>query len=58
MCVKGGAPLGVLTKDGKVYLQTGAGIVADSVPENEYWESVNKAMAMMTAVEFVERKKR
>ncbi len=48
----------LVIKDGKVYLQTGAGIVADSVPENEYWESVNKAMAMMTAVEFVERKKR
>ncbi len=48
----------LVIKDGKVYFQTGAGIVADSVPENEYWESVNKAMAMMTAVEFVERKKR
>ncbi|HMK60877.1 MAG TPA: anthranilate synthase component I [Dissulfurispiraceae bacterium] len=48
----------LVIKDGKVYFQTGAGIVADSVPENEYWESVNKAMAMMTAVEFVERKKK
>jgi anthranilate synthase component I len=48
----------LVIKDGTVYFQTGAGIVADSVPENEYWESVNKAMAMMTAVEFVERKKR
>jgi anthranilate synthase component I len=48
----------LVIKDGKVYFQTGGGIVADSVPENEYWESVNKAMAMMTAVEFVEKKKR
>ena len=48
----------LVIKDGKVFFQTGAGIVADSVPENEYWESVNKAMAMMTAVEFVERKKK
>ena len=48
----------LVIKDGKVYFQTGAGIVADSVPENEYWESVNKAMEMMTAVEFVERKKK
>jgi anthranilate synthase component 1 len=48
----------LVIKDGKVYLQTGAGIVADSVPENEYWESVNKAMAMMTAVEFAGRKKK
>jgi anthranilate synthase component 1 len=48
----------LVIKDKKVYFQTGGGIVADSVPENEYWESVNKAMAMMTAVEFVEKKKR
>ncbi|MDA8338164.1 MAG: chorismate-binding protein, partial [Nitrospiraceae bacterium] len=36
---------------GKVYVQAGAGIVADSVPENEYMETLNKAMAMMKAVE-------
>lgn len=48
----------LVIKDGKVYFQTGAGIVADSDPESEYWESVNKAMAMMTAVDFVEKKKR
>ncbi|KAF0185595.1 MAG: anthranilate synthase component I [Nitrospirae bacterium] len=48
----------LVIKDGKVYFQTGAGIVADSVPESEYWESVNKAMAMMTAIDFVEKKKR
>jgi anthranilate synthase component 1 len=44
----------LLIKGGKVYVQAGAGIVADSVPENEYMETVNKAMAMMKAVEFVE----
>jgi len=48
----------LVIKSVKVYLQTGAGIVAESVPENEYWESVNKAMAMMTAVEFAERRNR
>jgi anthranilate synthase component 1 len=48
----------LVIKNGKVYFQTGGGIVADSKPENEYWESVNKAMAMMTALEFVEKKKR
>jgi anthranilate synthase component 1 len=48
----------LVIKDKKVYFQTGAGIVADSVPESEYWESVNKAMAMMTAVEFVTGKKK
>ncbi len=40
----------LLIKDQKVYVQAGAGIVADSVPENEYKETVNKAMAMMKAI--------
>ncbi len=31
-------------------VQTGAGIVADSVPEREYEETVNKAQAMLKAV--------
>lgn len=34
----------------KVYVQAGAGIVADSVPENEYTETYNKALAVMNAV--------
>lgn len=42
----------LLIKDDKVFVQAGAGIVADSVPENEYAETVNKAMAMMKTVEF------
>lgn len=37
-------------KDGKVYVQAGGGIVADSVPENEYEESANKALAVMNAI--------
>ena len=37
-------------KDGKVYVQAGGGIVADSIPENEYMESYNKALAVMNAV--------
>jgi anthranilate synthase component 1 len=41
----------LIIKDGTVYVQAGAGIVADSVPEKEYTETVNKAMAMMKAVE-------
>ena len=40
-------------KDGKVYVQAGAGIVADSVPENEYQETINKALAMLKAVNFI-----
>lgn len=34
----------------KVCVQAGGGIVADSVPENEYMESYNKALAVMNAV--------
>lgn len=39
---------------GKVYIQAGAGIVADSIAELEYKETVNKAMAMLKAVLFAE----
>ncbi len=45
----------LIMKDGKVYVQAGAGIVADSVPEKEYTETVNKAMGMMKAVEMAEK---
>jgi anthranilate synthase component 1 len=38
-------------KDGVMYVQAGGGVVADSVPESEYEESVNKAKALMTAAE-------
>lgn len=41
----------MLIKDGKGYIQAGAGIVADSVPEKEYEETLNKAKALMRAVE-------
>ena len=40
-----------LIKDGTMYVQAGGGIVADSVPEAEYQESVNKAKALMSAAE-------
>jgi anthranilate synthase component I len=40
-----------LVKDGVMYVQAGGGIVADSVPEAEYQETVNKAKALMTAAE-------
>lgn len=36
----------MIKKKNKVYLQAGAGIVADSVPENEYNECCNKVMAL------------
>jgi len=37
-------------KDNKVYVQAGAGIVADSIPEKEYEESENKAKAIIEAI--------
>jgi anthranilate synthase component 1 len=41
----------MLVKDGVGYIQAGAGIVADSVPEREYEECLNKAQAVLRAVE-------
>jgi len=38
-------------KNNKIYIQAGAGIVADSDPENEYFETVNKVKALVKAVE-------
>jgi anthranilate synthase component 1 len=40
-----------LIKDNKFYVQAGAGIVADSKPDKEYAETVNKAKALMRAVD-------
>jgi anthranilate synthase component 1 len=40
-----------LIKNNKFYVQAGAGIVADSNPEKEYAETVNKAKALMKAVD-------
>ena len=45
----------LIIKGNKVYVQAGAGIVADSVPEKEYTETVNKAMGMMKAVDMAEK---
>ncbi|MCB1225249.1 MAG: anthranilate synthase component I [Verrucomicrobiales bacterium] len=40
-----------VVKDGKAYVQAGAGVVEASVPFNEYQETVNKAQGMLRAVE-------
>jgi anthranilate synthase component I len=40
-----------IVKDGKMYVQAGAGIVADSNPESEHIECVNKAKALFRAAE-------
>jgi len=45
----------LVIKDGKIHLQAGAGIVADSDPAAEYQETVNKAMAVVKAMETVEK---
>lgn len=44
----------IVAKNGRAYIQAGAGIVADSVPEAEYVETVNKARAMLQAIEMAE----
>lgn len=41
-------------KNGKVFIRSGAGIVADSVPENEYQECINKAAAVVNALKTAE----
>ncbi len=43
----------MVIKDNKAYIQAGAGIVADSVPEMEYEETLNKAKALLKALEEV-----
>jgi anthranilate synthase component 1 len=47
----------ILVKNGKTYIQAGAGLVADSVPESEYVETLNKARAMLQAIEMAEKSK-
>ena len=39
-----------LIKNKKIYVQAGAGVVADSKPESEYKETINKAKALMQAI--------
>jgi anthranilate synthase component 1 len=45
----------LVVRDGKIHLQAGAGIVADSVPAAEYQETRNKAMGVVKAIEAVEK---
>jgi anthranilate synthase component 1 len=45
----------IVLREGQARVQAGAGIVADSVPEHEYAETVNKARAMFRAIEMAER---
>jgi anthranilate synthase component 1 len=43
----------ILVKNNTVYFQVGAGIVADSQPENEFQETLNKGKAMLEALQLV-----
>ena len=44
----------LVVKDGVAYIQAGAGIVADSVPEFEFEETLNKARAVLSAIQLAE----
>jgi anthranilate synthase component 1 len=46
----------LVIQDDRVFVQAGAGIVADSVPENEYQETLNKARGLLHAIEITERR--
>jgi anthranilate synthase component 1 len=46
----------LVIKDNRAYVQAGAGIVADSLPENEYQETLNKARGLLKAIEITERR--
>lgn len=44
----------IVFKNGKAYVQAGGGVVWDSLPENEYQESMNKAKALLKAIRTAE----
>jgi len=44
----------IAVQDGVCHIQAGAGIVIDSVPEREFYESLNKAKALWKAVQYSE----
>ena len=45
----------IVIKESQAYIQAGAGIVADSIPEREYQETINKAKALIKAIEKAEK---
>jgi anthranilate synthase component 1 len=44
----------IVVQGDKAYVQAGAGIVADSFPENEWNETLNKARGLLKAIEIAE----
>ena len=47
----------MVIKNGVAHVQAGGGIVADSTPEGEYQESINKSKALLTALEYAQSRK-
>jgi anthranilate synthase component 1 len=45
----------LVAKNGKGYIQAGGGIVADSTPEGEFMETVNKSRALLRAIQLAQR---
>lgn len=48
----------LVVQGNQAYIQAGAGIVADSVPETEYQETLNKARGLLKAIEITQRRDR
>lgn len=46
----------IVIQDGMAYIQAGAGIVADSVPEREYEETLNKARGLLKAIDITQQR--
>jgi anthranilate synthase component 1 len=46
----------IVIQDGTAYVQAGAGIVADSVPEHEYEETLNKARGLLKAIDITKQR--
>ena len=46
----------IVVQGGKAYVQAGAGIVADSVPETEFMETLNKARGLLKAIEITHQR--
>lgn len=46
----------IVVHDGRAYVQAGAGVVLDSIPENEWNETLNKARGLLKAIELAEQR--
>ena len=46
----------LVIQNNRAYVQAGAGVVADSLPENEYQETLNKALGLLKAIAITEQR--